>query len=109
MTVEVSIIGSIHRVEAFLRSASLSVDIVAVRPAPKVSAQLLPRSRITAALLAFSLAAGVIVHPTASLDVQLLTPTVIGLSELEEFYNYTDLLGRYIVTADGLVFEVKEE
>ena len=108
MTVEVSIIGSIHRVEAVLRSASLSVDLVAVRPAPKVSAQLLPRSRITAALLAFSLAAGVIVHPTASLDVQLLTPAVIGLSELAEFYNYTDLLGRYIITADGLVFEVKE-
>ena len=109
MTVEVSIIGSIHRVEAVLRSASLSVVLVAVRPAPKASAQLLPRSRITAALLAFSLVAGVIVHPTASLDVQLLTPAVIGLSELEEFYNYTDLLGRYIVTADGLVFEVKEE
>lgn len=109
MTVEVSIIGSIHQVEVTLRSASLSVDLVAVRPAPKVSAQLLPRSRITAALLAFSLAAGVIVHPTASLDVQLLTPAVIGLSELEEFYNYTDLLGRYIITADGLVFEVKEE
>lgn len=81
---------------------------MSVRLSPKVSAQLLPRSRITAALLAFSLAAGIIVHPILSLDVQLLTPAVIGISELEEIYNYTDLLGRYIVTADGLVFEVKE-
>lgn len=108
MTVEATLLYSPHRIGAVVRSATLSVDLVAVRPAPKVSAQLLPRSRITAALLAFSLVAGVITHPTASLDVELLTPAVIGLSELEEMYNYTDLLGRYIITADGLVFEVKE-
>lgn len=108
MTLEATLLSSPHQVGAVFRSATLSVDLIAVRPAPKVSGQLLPRSRITAALLAFSLAAGVIVHPTASLDVQLLTPAVIGISELEELYNYTDLLGRYIVTADGLVFEVKE-
>jgi len=109
MTVEVSQLSITHQVGATLRSASLSVDLVAVRPTPKVTGQLLPRSRIAAALVAFSLAAGIIVHPTASLDVQLLTPAIIGLSELEEIYNYTDLLGRYIITADGLVFEVKEE
>ena len=108
MYLEADILTGPHQVGAVLRSATLSVDLVAVRPAPKASAQLLPRSRITAALLAFSLTAGVIAHPTASLDVQMLTPVVIGLSELEEIYNYTDLLGRYIITADGLVFEVKE-
>lgn len=108
MTVEVSLLSTLHQVGASLRSASLSVDLVAVHPVPKVTGQLLPRSRITAALVAFSLVAGVITHPTASLDVQLLTPAIIGLSDLEEIYNYTDLLGRYIVTADGLVFEVKE-
>lgn len=108
MTIDATLLTSPHKVGAACRSATLSVDLMAVRPAPKVSAQLLHRSRITAALLAFSLAAGVIVHPTASLDVQLLTPAIIGLSELEEIYNYTDALGRYIITADGKVFEVKE-
>jgi len=109
MTVEVLLIGAPHQVSAAARSTTLSVDLVAVHPAPKVAAQMLPRSRITAALLAFSLVAGVVTHPTASLDVQLLTPAVIGISELEEIYNYTDLLGRYIITADGRVFEVKED
>lgn len=108
MLLDAAILTGPHQVGAVLKSAKLSVDLMAVRPAPKASAQLLPHFRITVALLAFSLAAGVIAHPTASLDVQLLTPVVIGLSELEDIYNYTDLLGRYIVTADGLVFEVKE-
>lgn len=108
MIVEVSLLSALHKVAADFRTATLDVEIIAVQPAPKVSGQLLPRARISAALLAFSLAAGVIAHPTASLDVQVMTPVVIGLSELDEFYNYTDLLGRYIVTADGYVFEVKE-
>ncbi len=109
MTIEVSILNPSHQLEVAFRSSSLSVDLIAAHPAPKVSGQSLPRARISAALLAFSLVAGAIIHPTASLDVQLLTPVVIGANELEGIYNYTDLLGRYIITADGLVFEVKEE
>ena len=108
MTVDVTLMSALHRVGADVRSATVVADLVAVHPAPKVCGQLLPRSRISAALLAFSLAAGIIAHPTASLDVQVLTPVVIGLSELEDMYNYTDLLGRYILTADGFIFEVKE-
>ncbi len=108
MTIDVSLMQAPCQVGASFRSATLSVDLLAVRPPAKVTGQLLPRSHITAALLAFTLATGVLIHPTASLDVQLLTPHVIGLTELEEIYNYTDLLGRYIVTADGFVFEVQE-
>lgn len=108
MTVEVTLLSALHQVAADFRSATLSVEVIAVLPVPKVSGQLLSRSRISAALLAFSLAAGVIAHPTATLDVQVVTPAIIGLSDLEYMYNYTDLLGRYIITADGYVFEVKE-
>lgn len=109
MTVEVSIMSGLHKVAADFRTATLTVDVVAVQPAPRMSGQLLPRSRISAAMLAFSLAAGLIAHPTATLDVQLVTPAIIGLSELAEIYNYTDLLGHYIITADGYIFEVKED
>lgn len=108
MTLEATLLSTPHQVGAAFRSATLSIDLLAVQPAPKVATQLLPRSRITAALLAFSLATGILVNPTATIDVQLLTPSVIGLSELDNIYNYTDLLGRYIVTSNGLVFEVKE-
>lgn len=108
MTVELSILSGLHTVAVDFRTATLSVDVIAVQPAPRMSGQLLPRSRITAAVLAFSIAAGLVVHPTASLNVELVTPAIIGLSELAEFYNYTDVLGRYIITADGYVFEVKE-
>lgn len=108
MTVEVTLLSTPARCRVDFRSATIAADLVAVRPAPRVCAQLLPRSRISAAMLALSLATGILIHPTATLDVQVLTPVIIGLSELEEMYNYTDLLGRYIVTADGLVFEVKE-
>lgn len=107
MTIETSLAAP-HKIAASFTSATLSIELIAIRHKARMSGQMLPRSRIAAAMLALSLAAGVIVHPTVSVDVQVLTPYVIGLSELDELYNYTDLLGRYIVTADGFVFEVKE-
>ena len=108
MTVEITCLSPLPRVLAECRNASLDVSLLSVHPVHRVTVRTGRTARITATLLAMTLISGVMVHPVSTLDVKVLTPYVIGLSELEDLYNYTDLLGRYIVTADGRVFEVKE-
>lgn len=108
MTVEISCQSQMPEISAECRNASTEVSLLSVHPAPKVTASIGRTARLAAALVAMTLISGIISHPVSTVEVQVMTPYIIGLSELDNMYNYTDLLGRYIVTTDGRIFEVKE-
>lgn len=109
MKIDVSLCPAPFALDVTCRPSSVKVGLLDVRPPSRVSVSLRGPCRIAVALVTMSLVLGAFAQPFSGVDVDFVVASPITPHELDDMYNFIELSGRYVMTADGRIFEVKED
>ena len=99
MRTDVDIIAGITGAAASCTPSGVDVSLIRSLPRPKVDAG--PHRG------PFRVATAVITQPPSWVDVDIAVAAPITPEELDGLYNFIELNGRYVMTADGRIFEVQ--
>lgn len=108
MRTDVDIIAGITGAAASCTPSGVDVSLIRSLPSPKVDAG--PHRgpfRVATAVITASLVLGVLAQPPSWVDVDIAVAAPITPEELDGLYNFIELNGRYVMTADGRIFEVQ--
>lgn len=109
MRTDIDILAGISGATASCTPSGVDVSLIRALPCPKVEASAHRGPfRVTTAVITMSLVLGVLAQPVSRVDVDIAVAAPITPEELDGLYNFIELNGRYVMTADGRIFEVQE-
>ncbi len=110
MRTDIDIISGLSGAAVACTPSGVDVELLRSLPLPKVdAAPWRGPCRVATAVLAMSLVLGALAQPVSRVDVDFVVASPITPHELDDMYNFIELSGRYVMTADGRIFEVKED